>query len=112
MKINKKLFKHCGSLAVVIPTEFIQYLDSDEVAIEIVLDRNQKPSLVITPSNELDTIEDDPIFALFIEALHRNAMENPHQLTDPSAIFDDEINEILEGIEIPDDEDQKIGTLS
>ena len=39
-------------------------------------------------------------------------MENSHQLTDPSAIFDDEINEILEGIEIPDDEDQKIGTLS
>ena len=70
MKINKKLFKLGESLAFVIPAEFIQYLDSDEIAIEIVLDRNQKPSLIITPNNELDAVENDPIFGLFLEALH------------------------------------------
>lgn len=106
MKINKKLFKHGGSLAVVIPAEFTQYLDSDEIELEVVLDQYQKPSLVITPSNELDTIENDPIFALFVESFYRNAMENPHQLTDPSVVFDDEINKILEGVEIPDDENE------
>lgn len=51
--------------------------------------------------------EDDPIFALFIEALYLDSMENPHRLTDISTIFDDEINKILEGIDVPDDENRR-----
>jgi hypothetical protein len=74
-----KIYKNYVSAghAVEIPAEFARILGSDEITLEIVLDQNHNPSLIITPGNVTDTIENDPMFALFIEALYRDTMDNP-----------------------------------
>lgn len=104
MKFIKKLFKHGGSLALVIPSEFTQLLDTDEVVLELSLDNENNPKLTVEPTNELDTIEEDPLFAVFIQALYKDAMENPDRLKDGSEIFNDRVKKLIEGVEIDEDE--------
>jgi hypothetical protein len=103
MKTKKKMFKHGGSFAVVVPAEFSQNVDSNEVSIEVIFDENNMPSLIMKPINELDTIEEDPIFALFIQGLYEHAMENPKTLKDGSQILNDHVDKLLEGVEVDDD---------
>ncbi len=104
MKFSKKLFKHGGSLAVVIPSEFTQLLASDEVTLEFTVDDNNNPSLIVKPTNELDTIESDPLFAVFLQAIYKNAMENPHTLKDSSELFNERVQKLIECVDTDDDE--------
>lgn len=41
----------------------------------------------------------DPLFARFIHAIFKNAMENPEQLKDVLQVWDEEWADLLEGIE-------------
>jgi len=104
MKLSKKLFRHGGSMALVIPAEFVRLLSSDEVAIELKVDNHDKPTLVIEPTSELDTIENDPLFGSFIEAIYKDAMENTDKLKDLSEIFTDRVKKLVEGVDIDEDE--------
>lgn len=104
MKFTKKLFKHGGSLAVVIPSEFTQLLNTDEVVLELMLDNENNPKLIVEPTNELDAIEEDPLFAVFIQALYKNAMENPERLRDGSELFNDRVKKLIEGVDTDEDE--------
>ncbi len=104
MKLSKKLFKHGGSMALVIPAEFAKLLSSDEVVIELKVDDEDKPTLVVEPTNELDSIENDPLFGTFIEAVYKDAMENPDQLKDLSEVFTDRVKKLVEGVDIDEDE--------
>ncbi len=103
MKTTKKMFKHGGSLAVVVPSEFAQNVYSQEVTVEVVFNEHNIPSLIIKPVDELDTIEEDPVFALFIQAIYNHAMENPEVLKDGSSIWNEHVEKLLEGVEIDDD---------
>lgn len=104
MKLSKKLFRHGGSLALVIPSEFTRLLSSDEVALELKIDNDNNATLVVEPTSELDSIENDPLFGTFIEAIYQDAMENPNKLKDLSDIFTDRVKELIEGVDIDEDE--------
>jgi antitoxin component of MazEF toxin-antitoxin module len=99
MKITKKLFKHGGSLALVVPSEFTQHLNSDEVTFEIVMDIDNNPTLILTPVDELDQIENDPNFALFINAIYQDALAHPEKLWEEKDVWGDRLDKLLEGVE-------------
>lgn len=77
MKIHKKLFKYGGSRAVALPVEFTKRLHSDEVAIEMSINEYGQAVLTMQPVEPLDTLEADPNFALFIQAIYRDAIKHP-----------------------------------
>ena len=104
MKFSKKLFRHGGSLALVVPSEFAQLLSSDNVTIEIMADEENNPKLIVEPTSELDSIENDPLFGSFIEAIYRDAMENPDKLKDVSDVFTDRVKKLIEGVDIDENE--------
>lgn len=104
MKYHKKLFKHGGSLAVVIPSEFAEQLHSEEVTLEMRSDLPY-PVLLITPKKStLDAIEQDPLFEIFIQALYKHAMENPTSLKDGAEIWNDKVKKLIEGVSCDDEE--------
>ncbi len=96
--IEKKLFKHGGSFALDLPKEFVQHLGAKNVIIE-----STKKSLTIRPKSGLDTIEDDPMFCAFVQAIAKDALENPDKLHDIQEIWDDEWDDLLEGVEVDDE---------
>jgi hypothetical protein len=100
MKKNKKLFKHGNSLAVVVPIEFTKKLSSQEVIMEVRVDENGFPILIITPETHLDKLENDPIFAQFIEAIYKNALTYPEKLKETSDVWPENIKELLEGVSV------------
>ncbi len=104
MKFKKKLFKHGGSQAVVIPSELVKYFPTHNVVIRFQMSEDNNPVITIHPSTEPDTIEKDPLFAVFMEALYKHAMENPDMLSDGSEIYNDEVKKLLEGVD--DDEEE------
>ena len=75
--ITKKLFKHGGSQAINLPKEFVQDLNGDEVLAEVTPDQ-----IIIRKKSKLDTIESDPLFATFIQAIAADAMKHPEKLHD------------------------------
>ena len=104
MKFNKKLFRHGGGHALIVPSEFMQLLSSDEVVIELMVDGAHSPILVIKPVEGLDSIENDPLFVSFIEAIYKNAMEHPDKLKDLSDVFTHRAKTLIMGIDIDEDE--------
>lgn len=89
----KKLFRHGGSYAVDIPMEFVKKTGVKEVTLEYT-----SKGLIIQPKNELDSMESDPLFAKFIQALAIDALENPQKLHDVKEVWDDEWNSLLKGV--------------
>lgn len=89
---------------MVIPSEFTQLLDSDEVSLECIFDANGNPSLLIEPANEPDTIDDDPLFSVFLKAIYKDVIENPHTLQDGSALFNERVLQLIEDVDIDGDE--------
>ena len=72
---RKKLFQHGGSKAVDLPMEaFAKKHASNEVIVEVREDG------VFIYLDELTTMESDPRFHLFIEALLQDAMNHPDRL--------------------------------
>lgn len=88
---------------MVIPSEFAELLNSEEVVLEMK-NNSAYPTLIIKPKNALDSIEEDPLFALFIQALYKNAMENPEQLEDGSEIWNERVKKLIDGVDITDEE--------
>ena len=93
MVMIKKLFKHGGSYAVDIPIDFIKQTGGREVILEIV---GRKIS--IRPKTELDTIESDPLFTTFIQALAVDAMKHPEKLRQAKEVWDKEWDGLLKGV--------------
>ncbi len=91
--IIKKLFKHGGSYAVDIPMDFVKRAVTMEVIIEIT-----PKKLNIRPKTELDSMECDPLFAQFINALTIDAMKHPEKLHEVKKVWDKEWDELLKGV--------------
>ncbi|MCD4782143.1 MAG: AbrB/MazE/SpoVT family DNA-binding domain-containing protein [Candidatus Omnitrophica bacterium] len=75
--ITRKLFKHGGSQAINLPKEFVENLNTDELLLEF-----SPNEIIIRKKSELDTIETDPRFATFIQAIGVDAMKHPEKLHD------------------------------
>ena len=75
--IVKKLFKHGGSSAVDLPREFVKGLGSNtEVVLHVESNR-----IRLQPKSRLDTLESEPEFASFLQALTEDAMKHPQKLS-------------------------------
>ncbi|MDU9050270.1 MAG: hypothetical protein Q3M30_15605 [Candidatus Electrothrix sp. Rat3] len=92
---EKKIFKHGGSWAVDLPMQFAKKLDNQSVVIE-----TSPKGLLIRPKNELDTMEQDPLFRQFVRALGIHAMKHPEKLHDVEDVWDEEWADLLEGVDI------------
>ncbi|WP_446008448.1 hypothetical protein [Candidatus Electrothrix sp.] len=92
---EKKIFKHGGSWAVDLPMQFAKQLDNQSVVIE-----NSPKGLLIRPKNALDTMEQDPLFRQFVRALGIHAMKHPEKLHDVEEVWDEEWDDLLEGVDI------------
>lgn len=104
MRTYKKLFKHGGSYAVVLPAAFVKHISSqEEVAIDLTTDHAGQPTVMISTASEFDTIEQDPLFAHFIKALYVDAMQNPEKLRDAKEVWGKRADKLLKGIEVDDD---------
>ena len=88
-----KLFKHGGSYAIHIPMDFVKSAGTMEVILEIT-----PKCLNIRPKTELDSIEADPLFAEFINALTIDAMKHPEKLHEAKKVWDKEWDELLKGV--------------
>ena len=96
--IVKKIFKHGGSYAVDIPMDFVKRIGSNEVILEVT-----PKKLNIRPKTELDTIESEPLFAEFINALAVDAMKHPEKLRETKEIWDKEWDQLLKGVTADDE---------
>jgi virulence-associated protein VagC len=97
--VIKKLHKQGGSHAIVLPKEFTRSLETDEVMVFA-----GKSEVIIRPcpaEAESDTMESDPRFQLFIEALYQDALSHPEKLKDSSEAWR-EFDELMKGIKIDD----------
>ncbi len=94
----KKLFKHGGSYAVDLPMDFVKHAGSNKVIIEAT-----PRKISIRPSTELDTIESEPLFAEFVNALAIDAMKRPEKLRDVKEVWDKEWDELLQGVTADDE---------
>lgn len=88
---RKKIFKHGGSRAIDLPKE--ANLNTQEVIVEIREDG------VFIYSDVITNMESDPQFHLFVEAIFKNAMENPDDLKDLEKVWDKEWDELLSGVD-------------
>ena len=89
----RKLFRHGGSYALDLPMDFVKNAGTTEVILEGTLKK-----LSIRPKTELDTIEADPLFAEFINALAVDAMKHPEKLYAAKEVWDKEWDELLDGV--------------
>lgn len=96
--IEKKIFKHGGSFALDLPKEFVSQLSGVNVIIE-----SSPTCLTIRQKTDLDTIEDDPDFGIFISAIAKDALGNPEKLHDIQEVWDNEWEDLLEGVEVDED---------
>jgi hypothetical protein len=97
-KTAKKLFKHGGSWAVDLPIQFVK-----EVADMNVIVETSPQGVLIKPKTELDTMESDPMFQQFIQAIAIDAMTHPEKLHDAKDVWDDEWSDLLEGVEVEEE---------
>lgn len=91
-------------MAVVVPSEFIDQFQSNEYQLEIGLNSENQPAIIMTPLNELDALEADPAFALFINAIYQDAVKNPQKLLDDKDVWDDDIDQLLKNVDMSEDE--------
>lgn len=91
--VIRRLFKHGGSYAVDIPMEFVRRTGTIEVILEKLPGR-----ISIRPKTELDTIESEPFFSQFIQAIAADAMRHPEKLRGPKEVWDKEWNKLLKGV--------------
>lgn len=97
-KTVKKIFKHGGSYAVDLPMEFVKHTNTKEVVIQ-----SYKEEIHIFHKTELDSMEDDPLFAQFAQTLAEDAFKNPKKLHDANKIWDKEWDKLLKGVSAQDE---------
>lgn len=100
MIMRKKIFKHGGSLAVDLPKEFVKNIPGREVVIECSDDE-----IVIRGKDELDTLESDPLFSAFIQAIAVDALSHPQKLQDPADAWSPEVVKLFH--KMSDDNNRK-----
>jgi len=96
--IVRKLFRHGGSYALDLPMDFIRNAGTAEVILESTPER-----LSIRPKTELDSIELDPLFAEFINALAVDAMKHPEKLHEAKKVWHKEWDEHLQGVTVDEE---------
>lgn len=94
MTVVKKLFRHGGSYAVDLPVEFVK---QSGFRLEVILEITPK-KLSIRPKTELDTLDSEPLFARFIQALALDAMKHPEKLRQAKEVWDEEWDQLLKGV--------------
>ena len=92
---EKRLFKHGGSWAVDLPIQFAREVKDMNVVID-----TSPGEVRITAKTDLDTMESDPLFQQFIEAIATDAMTNPEKLHAVEEVWDDEWDSLLKGVEV------------
>ena len=93
--MRKKIFRHGGSKSVDLPMSFIYGLTSDYVNIE----EQKDGSLLIKPADELSTLESDPLFAQFIEAIYLDALKHPEKMQSAHEVWGPEWDDLLKGVD-------------
>lgn len=63
------------------------------------MDDKRNPKLVLEPTSDLDSLENNPLFATFIQAIHKNAIDNPDKLKVISDIFTARVKKLIKGID-------------
>jgi len=91
---EKKLFKHGGSFAIDLPSDFAKNA-GDKVIIQYDSD-----TLIVRKNTDLDTIESEPEFKTFVKALLEDALKNPTKLKAMNQVWDKEWDELLKGVEV------------
>lgn len=97
--LQKRLHQHGGSKALDLPVSFIKKMSTDFVLIE-----EKGNCLIIRPQDELTAMESDPLFTQFIQSLFLDAMKCSEKLKDLEEVWDNEWDDLLEGVSDDDKE--------
>ncbi len=97
-KIVRKIFSHGGSYAIDLPMSFVKKNGAKEFILEA-----KNNTLIVQPNTELDTMEDEPQFAEFIQAIAAEAMNHPEKLKNAKEVWDEEWDELLKGVTADDE---------
>ena len=84
--LTRKLFKHGHSKAITLPKAFVDTVKGREVVI-----RYSPEAVIISSKSRLDTLEADPLFATFLQAIAVEAMQHPEKLRDPAEAWSPEV---------------------
>ena len=84
--LTRKLFKHGHSKAITLPKAFVDTVKGREVVIRYSLE-----AVIISSKSRLDTLEADPLFATFLQAIAAEAMQHPEKLRDPAEAWSPEV---------------------
>jgi virulence-associated protein VagC len=99
--IKRKMFQHGKSKAITLPKDFVDHVEGLEVVITY-----SPHQVCISPKPELDTIESDPLFVTFIQAIAHDAMKHPEKLKDLNEVSK-ELDELLEGVPLDTEDDDE-----
>ena len=97
---SKKIFKHGGSYAIDLPKSYVDQIGPDA---HVFLEQGEEGELILRENTALDSIESEPEFAFFIQALAHDALSHPEKLTDVSETWGERWHELLEGVEVDDE---------
>ena len=97
--LTRKLFKHGNSKAITLPKEFVDTVKGREVVIQY-----SPAGVIISSRSRLDTLESDPLFATFIQALAAEAMKHPEKLRDPAEAWSPGVVELFNAMPHDDEE--------
>ena len=95
----RKLFKHGHSKAITLPKAFVDTVKGREVVIVY-----SPEGVLISSKSRLDTLESEPLFATFIQALATEAMKHPERLRDPAEAWSPEVVELFKAMPHDDEE--------
>ena len=97
--LTRKLFKHGHSKAITLPKAFVDTVKGREVVI-----RYSPEAVMISSKSRLDTLESDPLFATFIQAIAAEAMKHPEKLRDPAEAWSPEVVKLFNAMPHDDEE--------
>ncbi len=92
-RITRKLFRHGHSKAITLPKEFVDTIKGREVVIHY-----SSEGLVISTKSRLDTLESNPLFAAFIQALAVDAMKHAGKLREPAEAWSPEVVKLFKNM--------------
>jgi hypothetical protein len=97
--LTRKLFKHGNSKAITLPKEFADTVKGGEVVVTYFPE-----GVLISSKSRLDTLESEPLFATFIQAIAVDAMKHPEKLSDPAEAWSPEVVKLFK--EMPHDSEE------
>ena len=97
--LMRKLFKHGHSKAITLPKVFVDTVKGREVVI-----RYSPEAVIISSKSRLDTLEADPLFATFLQAIAAEAMQHSEKLRDPAEAWSPEVVKLFNAMPHDDEE--------